>query len=124
MILWTQTILGEPASKANSRRLVSLGGKPRFIKSQKALEYSRDFAAQVLPPEQEICEDICVRIKIWYRTRRPDLDPSLIFDLLQKERVIKNDRQIKEIHAFHGLDKEKPRSQIEISTVSADSGLQ
>ena len=31
------TIHGEPASKANSRRFVLIGGKPRFIKSKKAL---------------------------------------------------------------------------------------
>ena len=122
ILLWEQTIFGEPASKSNSRRLVSVGGKPRVIKSQKALDYSRSFAGQVRRPEKEIVEDISVDIKIYYKTRRPDLDPSLIFDLLQKESVIKNDRQIKEIHAYHALDKEDPRSWIRIMSLADDSG--
>jgi hypothetical protein len=33
------TILGEPASKSNSRRVVRFGGMSRLIKSQKALNY-------------------------------------------------------------------------------------
>ena len=40
------SIIGEPASKANSRRAVVLGGKPRFIKSSKALGYSSMFKQQ------------------------------------------------------------------------------
>lgn len=39
-------IHGEPASKANSRRLVLMGGKPRFIKSNKAQEYTKYFLGQ------------------------------------------------------------------------------
>ena len=122
MLLWEQTIEGEPASKANSRRLVSIGGKPRVIKSEKALRYSKQFLLQCKKPEHWIIDDIEVSITIWYRTRRPDLDPSLIFDLLQKAEVIKNDRQIKVIHAYHKLDKENPRSHIQISILNEESG--
>lgn len=122
MVLWEQVIAGEPASKANSRRLVSFGGKPRVIKSEKALNYSRDFAAQAKPPEHPIVEDVQADVRIWYRSRRPDLDPSLIFDLLQKTEVIKNDRQIKVIHAYHDLDKENPRAWIKILSLSDECG--
>ena len=120
--MWEQTIQGEPASKANSRRLVTFGGKPRVIKSKKALDYSREFAVQVKAPEQIIIDDISVTVHVWYKTRRPDLDPSLIFDLLQKAEVIKNDRQIKEIHAYHHLDKENPRAWIMIQRCQGESG--
>ena len=41
--VFTATVYGEPASKANSRSLVAFGGKPRFVKSQKALEYKKAF---------------------------------------------------------------------------------
>jgi hypothetical protein len=37
------TILGEPASKANSRRMVTVRGRPMLIKSQKALSYAEGF---------------------------------------------------------------------------------
>ena len=118
--LWNQIILGEPASKSNSRRLVNINGKPRFIKSKKALEYSKLFETQVVPPACPFEEDVKLSITIWYKSRRPDLDPSLIMDLLQKTRVIKNDRQIKEIHAIHRLDRGNPRSSIEIFPLSGD----
>lgn len=101
------TIFGEPASKANSRRWT---GK-FFIKSEKALNYSKAFKQQcpVLDPLMD--GDLKVTIKIWYASRRPDLDPSLIFDLMQ-DCIYVNDRQIKEQHLYWALDKENPRSDI------------
>ena len=112
------TIYGEPASKANSRRLVSMGGRPRFIKSKKALIYSRNFDKQC-PIRKEVFEkkeDLAVAMKIFYKTRRPDLDESLVLDLLQG-RVYENDRSIKSKFIYHGLDKENPRSVIVISSL-------
>jgi|TARA_R100001480_G_scaffold31253_1_gene42613 Holliday junction resolvase RusA-like endonuclease len=110
------SILGEPASKANSRRLVFIGGKPRFIKSKKALLYSRNFDLQCPVRKNLFEEDLSIAIKIYYKTRRPDLDESLILDLLQG-RIFKNDRSIKSKHVEHGLDKEQPRSVIVISSL-------
>ena len=110
------TIHGEPSSKANSRRLVSIGGKPRLIKSKKALLYSREFTLQCPPRKEMFEEDLSIAIKIYYRTRRPDLDESLILDLLQNK-VYKNDRSIKSKYIEHGLDKEQPHSVIVISSL-------
>ena len=110
------TILGEPASKANSRRFVSIGGKPRFIKSKKALVYARDFDLQCPVRRNLFEEDLSIAIKIYYRTRRPDLDESLILDLLE-DKVYKNDRSIKSKYVEHGLDKEHPHSVIVISSL-------
>ena len=45
----SQIIFGEPASKANSRRLVRFGNMSRLIKSQKALNYSDAFKQQCTP---------------------------------------------------------------------------
>jgi len=110
------TIMGEPASKANSRRMVLIGGKPRFIKSKKALKYSRDFELQC-PVLDELMEgDLAVAMKIYYRTRRPDLDESLILDLLQ-DKLYKNDRSIKLKYVLHGLDKENPRTVLLVGPV-------
>ena len=110
------TIHSEPSSKANSRRLVSIGGKPRFIKSKKALLYSREFSLQCPTRKEMFEEDLSIAIKIYYRTRRPDLDESLILDLLQNK-VYKNDRSIKSKYIEHGLDKEQPHSVIVISSL-------
>ena len=110
------TILGEPASKANSRRLVFIGGKPRFIKSKKALLYSKAFDLQCPVRKNLFEEDLSIAIKIYYKTRRPDLDESLILDLLEGK-VYKNDRSIKSKYVEHGLDKEHPHSVIVISSL-------
>jgi Holliday junction resolvase RusA-like endonuclease len=96
--------------------LVFLGGKPRFIKSKKALKYSRDFDLQCPVRKKMFEEDLSIAIKIYYRSRRPDLDESLILDLLQGK-VYKNDRSIKAKYVEHGLDKEFPYSVIVISSL-------
>tara|TARA_R100001082_G_scaffold111141_1_gene93634 strand:- start:971 stop:1414 length:444 start_codon:yes stop_codon:yes gene_type:complete len=105
------TVSGEPASKANSRRLVMMGGKPRFIKSKKALGYSSGFNTQVGSRKELIEYDVCIAIKIFYKSRRPDLDASLILDLLE-DKIYKNDRQVKIKYIEWGLDKENPRAVI------------
>lgn len=112
------TILGEPASKANSRRLVMVKGRAMFIKSKKALNYKRGFELQcpVRKPLYEKGQDLAVAMKIYYKTRRPDLDESLILDLLEGF-VYQNDRQVKLKHIVWGLDKENPRTEIVISTI-------
>ena len=104
------TILGEPASKANSRKMVYVRGKPMFIKSAKALGYADAFKLQA--PRCQLLEgDVAVHMKIWYASRRPDLDESLILDLLQGV-AYTNDRQVRENHLYWGLDKENPRTEI------------
>lgn len=103
------SVQGEPASKANQRRLVRIKNRPAFIKSKKALDYENTFRLQcpVLDPLME--GDLQVWIWIYYASRRPDLDESVILDCMQK-RIYLNDRQVKHKHVFHGLDKEHPRS--------------
>lgn len=104
------TILGEPASKANSRKMVYVRGKPMFIKSAKALGYADAFKLQA--PRCQLLEgDVAVHLKIWYASRRPDLDESLILDLLQGV-AYTNDRQVREKHIYWGLDRENPRTEI------------
>ena len=110
------SILGEPASKANSRRLVLIGGKPRFIKSKKALDYAKDFKKQCLVRKELFEEDVFVAIKIYYASRRPDLDASLLLDLLQ-DCVYPNDRLVKGQYLEWGLDRDNPRSIIVVTTL-------
>jgi hypothetical protein len=107
----TLFVKGEPASKANSRRVVKFGTMSRLIKSQKALDYSEYFRQQVMPITPLMSGDIKMHITIYYASRRPDLDESLILDLLQGL-VYKNDRQVKERHTYWGLDPENPRTEI------------
>jgi hypothetical protein len=107
----TLFVKGEPASKANSRRVVKFGSMSRLIKSQKALDYSDYFRQQITPITPLMSGDIRMHITIFYASRRPDLDESLILDLLQGL-VYVNDRQVKERHTYWGLDPENPRAEI------------
>lgn len=107
------TVFGEPASKANSRRLVSIRGRPSFIKSPKALAYAKAFREQVPETGELLAGDLVVQLTIYYASRRPDLDESLILDLMQGCVYI-NDRQVKERHVYWGLDPENPRAEIAV----------
>jgi Holliday junction resolvase RusA-like endonuclease len=109
-------IFGEPASKANSRRVVKFGNMSRLIKSQKALDYSAVFKQQCTPLGRLMSGDIKMTMWIFYASRRPDLDESLILDLLQGV-VYLNDRQVKERHVFWGLDPERPRTEMIIEQI-------
>jgi Holliday junction resolvase RusA-like endonuclease len=111
-----QIIFGEPASKANSRRLVRFGGVSRLIKSEKALSYSDMFKQQCRPLATLMTGDLRITLHIWYASRRPDLDESLILDLMQGL-IYENDRQVKERHAYWGLDPKNPRAEILIERI-------
>jgi Holliday junction resolvase RusA-like endonuclease len=106
-------VYGQPASKANSRIRTRWGG---VIKSERARAYMEEFESQVRPIDPLFEGDVRVTMEIYYASRRPDLDESLILDLLQGK-VYLNDRQVKEKHIFWGLDKEQPRSVIMVEAI-------
>jgi Holliday junction resolvase RusA-like endonuclease len=108
-------IYGEPCSKANSRRLVTnKKGRPMFIKSAKALNYVKSFTEQCKKLPELVTEDVAVTMTIFYASRRPDLDESLILDCMQGL-LFNNDRQVKEKHIYWGgVDKENPRAEISV----------
>ena len=109
-------VYGEPASKSNSRMLVHLNGRPAFIKSAKARGYERDFKLQCKKIDPLMSGDVRVDIIIYYATRRPDLDESVILDSMQGF-IYENDRQVKEKHIFHRLDRANPRAEIIVTTL-------
>ena len=111
---------GEPASKANSRRLVTIRGQARLIKSQKALDYVAA-VKRTYPPLVPLLEgDLRMTADVYYASRRPDLDVSLILDALQ-DIAYKNDRQVREMHLYHHLDRENPRAEITLEEMHNDT---
>jgi Holliday junction resolvase RusA-like endonuclease len=48
---------------------------------------------------------------LYYKSRRSDLDPSVLLDSLQGI-VYKNDRQVREMHISFDVDKHNPRAVI------------
>lgn len=112
----SQIIFGEPASKANSRRVVRIGNVSRLIKSAKALSYSELFKQQCRPLGVLMAGDLRVTMWVYYASRRPDLDESLILDLMQGV-IYQNDRQVKEKHIYWRLDPENPRTEIIVECI-------
>ena len=110
----TFQILGEPASKANSRKIVKFGNRMASIKSDKARRYWRSAEEQlpsdVVPTEK----DVCVEMVIYYSTRRPDLDESLILDIMQGH-LYENDRQVKQKKIYWQLDRVNPSAIIRVT---------
>ena len=109
------TILGEPASKANSRKLVTNRhtGRPMFIKSDKSRAYAAAIDRQVTPLPRLLTGRVIVHIRVFYASERPDLDESIILDGLQGK-VYGNDRQVREKHVYHAIDRGNPRAEIVI----------
>lgn len=129
------TILGQPCSKANSRQIVTIKGRPTPIKSKEALAYERDALRQIPTAARQRLEGpVRLTIRIWYASERPDLDESLLLDVLQdryatdkrtKERVLvqagvyRNDRQVRERHVYHGIDRANPRAEVIVEPMQA-----
>lgn len=129
------TILGEPASKANSRQLVSFskpGNKrPALIKSEKAREYEAAALLQIPASAKVMLRGpVRVTMRIYYASERPDLDESVVLDVLQtkfvkgsreieRPGVYINDRQVREKHVFHAVDASNPRAEIEVEPLEA-----
>lgn len=111
-------VRGEPASKANARRLVKFGDRVAVIKSKKALDYVSAFQMQCPALFELMKGDLAVIIKIYYASRRPDLDESVILDAMQGL-IYENDRQVKAKMIYWGLDKENPRSVIVVSGIKS-----
>lgn len=133
------TILGEPASKANSREfgLVRIPGTDKqrvhIRKSEKALAYEESAQRQIPPAARAMLEGpVRVTMTIYYRDQRSDLDESIILDVMQARfqvahgkrhciarGVYLNDRQVRERHVFHAIDKLNPRAEIVVEPLQA-----
>lgn len=142
------TILGECASMKNSREIVMFGKRPALKKSDKALAYEKAALLQIpADAKQMLTVPVRVTLHMHYASERPDLDPALLLDIMaakykkvqgalirlgggkfgyaEGERkliakgVYVNDRQCREIHAYHHIDKENPRVEVEIEPLHA-----
>lgn len=140
-------ILGQPVSKANSRELATIGPKDKrrtiVRKSDVGLAYERDALRQVPPAARQRLEGpVRVTLRLFYASERPDLDESLLLDVLQdrfakgegyptvpfpggekagrqlvQAGVYRNDRQVREKHVYHGIDAGNPRAEIEVEAL-------
>lgn len=130
-------ILGEPASKANSRQIVVIKGQPKVIKSQKARDYERNALLQIPAAARVMFEQpVRVTMTIYYASERPDLDESVVLDVLQakfegsgkaracvRRGVYLNDRQVRDKRIKHGIDRANPRAEITVEPLGGNGEL-
>lgn len=134
-------ILGEAASKSNSRDFVDIPikghpGKKRRIskKSDKALAFALNAQRQIPPWARQMVQgEVFLTLRMYYTSEISDMDESLVLDVLQaqyervfnpatgkKEKVLTyrgvyvNDRQVRKRHVEHFIDKDNPRVEIEV----------
>lgn len=106
-------LFGQSRQKGNT---LKRGRGNTVFHSKDYLKSFNDFILQAKAQwNQPMIEgDVVMTATIYYQSLRSDLDDSLICDVLEKAGVIKNDRQIKEKHLFHGLDRANPRIEVEV----------
>jgi len=95
------------------------GKRPAIIKSQKARDYVKAFEKQCKKLPKLVTDDLVVEMTIYYASRRPDLDESVVLDCMQGF-IYKNDRQVKKKIINWGLDRDNPRSEIKVSLLQQD----
>jgi predicted N-formylglutamate amidohydrolase len=125
MAAFTFTLDGQLASKSNTRKLVThrRTGRPMLIKSDRARRVIPLFCDQLgilfgrRPP---ITGMLSLTARIFYDSNRPDLDESLLMDILQMAHVITNDRQIIHKAITKGIDPKRPRVECQIEEVEWD----
>lgn len=110
------TIHGEPCSMKNSREIAKWGKKTGLRKSDAALAYESDVLKQVRTLPKLLEGRLSATAHCYYASERKDLDIDLLLDCLQG-RIYKNDRQVREKHLYHHIDKENPRVELTIRSV-------
>jgi Holliday junction resolvase RusA-like endonuclease len=121
-------ILGEPCSKSNTSQIVRMGERVSIGKSVDAKAYIKAALPQIPPKARQRIEGpVRFTATLYYASERRDLDEGQILDVLQDqwkrdkrtgERVLvqagvyRNDRQVREKHIRHAIDKANPRAEI------------
>lgn len=120
------TILGELASKSNSRQIVRFGSRMGVRKGDDALAWVKGCLLQLGRCPTTYGGPVAMQVFAYYKDNRRDLDIALLQDCLQDKMgkakfgagIIVNDRQIKEIHAFRRIDKDRPRVEFSLRALT------
>lgn len=112
------TILGQPVSMKNDYVIAFSRKQNRYFLApgKKVKGYARDFSKQALCLSPLIECEVSVTMRLFYASRRSDLNEDQILDLLQK-RVYRNDRQVWEKHVYKAIDKANPRAEIIVAPI-------
>lgn len=120
MIYNTQTIPGQPPSKSNGYKIINIAGHFSLGKTKAMKDYEEKFFNACTLRNYQINNRFKLTADLFFASDRPDLDNALkiILDSLQRCKAIKNDRLCAEIHARKFIDKENPRTEFIIETLT------
>lgn len=107
-----QVIYGNPPSKSNCYKIITISGRGSLAKTPALKKYEDDFFIQCNHYRNKMITGYFeIHVKVFYPSQRSDLDNSLkcLLDCLQKVKGIKNDNKCVQIVAEKFLDKVNPR---------------
>lgn len=115
------TVFGQLPSGKNRKVQRVIRGRALAFKNTAVRAYERNFALQVPQDAKQAIgapdRPLRTTVRVWYQSRRSDLSPELVYDLLQESGVVVNDRFIREKHEFGEVDAANPRVEIEVEEI-------
>lgn len=119
MIIPVKTIKGQPVEKGSKCPHCKKPLHMLTIANEKAQDFEEAFRAQLPKDAQQHLEvPVRVDIEIFYPSNRQDVDEALVLDLLQKFRVIENDRQVVAKYVEKRVDERNPRVVVQVHPVA------
>lgn len=112
-----QIIYGNPPSKSNSYKIITINNHGSLGKTEALKRYERDFYLQCgAYRNKKIKNFFELHIDVYFSSKRPDLDNALksTLDCLQECNAITNDRNCVKIVANKFIDRTKPRLEFTI----------
>ena len=115
-----QIILGQPPSKSNCYRIITIHGHASLSKTNALKKYEADFFKQCSLRDKNISNFFELYIDVFFHSNLPDLDNALkvVLDCLQSCKVIKNDRYCVKIVPRKLIDKHQPRIEFTLEEVA------
>lgn len=113
-------ILGQPPSKSNCYRIVTIHGHGSLAKTTALKKYEQSFFEQCRLRDAKISNFFELYLDVFFHSNLPDLDNCLkvILDCLQSCKAIKNDRYCVKIEARKFIDKNNPRVEFVLKEVA------
>lgn len=115
-----EVIYGNPPSKSNCYKIVTISGHGSLAKTAALKKYENDFFIQCKYYRNKNIEGYFeLEVKVFYPSQRSDLDNSLkcLLDCLQEIKAIENDNKCVKITAEKYLDKLNPRVEFKVIPV-------
>ena len=115
-----QVIYGQPPSKSNQYRIITLHGHGSLAKTSAMKAYEKKFYLECgAYRNRNISGFFELYVDVYFQSNQPDLDNSLkvMLDCLQTCNAIKNDRNCVKIVANKFIDRVRPRIEFTIKEV-------